>query len=413
MDTSLQEPECAVNETTAAHGAAAFGRVLRADGVLPLAAASILARLPIGMAAIGLVLYLQQETNSFADAGATAAAFAVGLGLTAPVLGRLVDSRGRGIFFPAGVVSALSMAAVVGLGSAGAPTALLIAAAALAGAAEPPLGGVIRHRLPQLVEPADVPTVFAVDSILIELFFILGPLLAGGLAATAGPGEALLAAALLGLVGSFWFTLQLPAHRPDPELVAARPRGGALSSPAIRLLIFAGLPFGATFGALDIALPAFGVVHGSAALGGAFAASISFGSVLGGVAYGARPRALGPPRVAFLRLAALQGALVLPLLLVPSVGAMFFFAALAGICIAPLISTRSELVRETLPPGTGNEAFSWVSVSIGFGASIGSAVAGPLVEVGGWRAGVGLACAVPAAGFFLTFARRRLLRQGY
>jgi hypothetical protein len=50
-----------------------------------------------------------------------------------------------------------------------------------------------------------------------------------------------------------------------------------------------------------------------------------------------------------------------------------------------------------------------VTVSIAVGASAGSALAGPLVEAGGWRAGVALACAAPAAGFLGTFAYRRLL----
>ncbi|HEY2714979.1 MAG TPA: MFS transporter [Solirubrobacterales bacterium] len=402
-------PETAAQETAPEHGAAAYRRVLHAPGVVPLAAAAVLARLPIGMGAIALVLYLQHETGSFAAAGAAAAAFAVGLGLTAPVLGRLVDHRGRGLIFPAALVSSLALAGVVALGSAGAATWLLVASAGLAGAAEPPLGGVFRHRLPDLVAPADVPTAYAVDSILIEIFFIAGPLLAGGLAATAGPAEALLAAALLGLAGSAWFAALMPPHRPDPDVLASRPRGGALSSPAIRILVLGGIPVGASFGALDVALPAFGVAHGSAALGGPFAAALAFGSAFAGVAYGARPRALGPPRTAILRLAALQAVLALPLLFAPSVAAMFVLAAISGICVAPLVSVRSELVRKSLPPGTGNEAFSWVTVSIAIGASVGSALAGPLVESGGWRVGVALACAAPAVGFLVTFARRHVL----
>jgi len=229
-------------------------------------------------------------------------------------------------------------------------------------------------------------------------------LLAGGFAATTGAAEGLIAAALFGLVGTIWFALQLPSHRRD--LMPERPRGGALASVAMRVLVLAGVPIGACFGALDVALPAFGVAHGSAALAGLFAASIAVGSACAGVIYGTRPRILGPPRVAILRLAGLQALLVLPLLLAPSVAAMFFLAALAGVCIAPLISVRSELVGEVMPPGTGNEAFSWVSVSIALGASAGSALGGPLVEAGGWRLGIALACAAPAAGFFLLFSRR-------
>jgi len=381
--------------------------VLGAPGVLTLAISSVLARLPVGMAALGLVLYVRHETGSFAAAGAAAAGFTVGIGLTAPLLGRFVDSHGRVTLVPAAIVSAIGLTGVVALGSAGAATWLLVASSCLAGIGTPPIGGVFRHRLPELIDATDLPTAFAVDSILIEAFFITGPLLAGGFAAIAGPAEGLIAAAVFGLVGTAWFALQLPPHRRD--LVAERPRGGALASAAIRVLVLAGVPIGACFGALDVALPAFGVDHGSAALSGPLGASIAVGSVCAGVLYGTRPRALGPPRVAILRLAGLQAVFVLPLLIAPSVAAMFFLAALAGVCIAPLISVRSELVGEALLPGTGNEAFSWISVSIALGASAGSALAGPLVEAGGWRLGIALACAAPAAGFLLLFARRDLL----
>jgi MFS family permease len=393
--------------TTAEPGTAAYRRVLGAPGVRPLAISSVLARLPVGMAAIGLVLYVRHETGSFAAAGAAAAGFAVGLGLTAPLLGRFIDSHGRGTLLPAAAVSSIGLAGVVVLGWVGATAWLLVASACLAGVGTPPIGGVFRHCLPDLVAAADRPTAFAVDSILIEAFFIGGPLLAGGLAATAGPAEGLLVAAVVGLVGTAWFALQLPPHRRDalPE----RPRGGALASAAIRALVLAGAPIGAFFGALDVALPAFGVSHGNAALGGPYAAALAFGSALGGIFFGTRPRLLGPPRTAILRLAALQALFALPLLFAPSIAAMFVVATLAGVCVAPLVTVRSELVGESLPPGTGNEAFSWVSVSIALGASAGAALAGPVVEAGGWRVGVALACIAPAAGFLLLWTRRHLL----
>lgn len=64
-----------------------------------------------------------------------------------------------------------------------------------------------------------------------------------------------------------------------------------------------------------------------------------------------------------------------------------------------------------MPPGTGAEAFTWMGLSITVGASAGSALAGPLVEAGGWRAGAIVACAAPAAGAALAFAQHRALRS--
>jgi MFS family permease len=43
------------------------------------------------------------------------------------------------------------------------------------------------------------------------------------------------------------------------------------------------------------------------------------------------------------------------------------------------------------------------------GASAGSAIAGPIVQSGGWRAGVILAAVLPALGLPFLLARRRLL----
>src|SRR5436305_1171745 len=75
-------------------------------------------------------------------------------------------------------------------------------------------------------------------------------------------------AAAAGLGGTAWFVV-----RPEIAGIPPSPHGrgsriGALASPAIRLLVVAGIPIGFTFGALDVAFPAFGADHGSAAIGG-------------------------------------------------------------------------------------------------------------------------------------------------
>jgi len=89
---------------------------------------------------------------------------------------------------------------------------------------------------------------------------------------------------------------------------------------------------------------------------------------------------------------------------------MLVLGVLAGTFIAPTITARTQIARVTMPPGTGTEVFTWLSLSIMVGASAGSALAGPLVQADGWRAGVLLAAALPALGLPLLLARRGLLR---
>ena len=56
---------------------------------------SIIARLPLAMFSIALLVHAQRLTGSFAAAGLVTAAYAIALGVGGPLLGRVVDRRGQ------------------------------------------------------------------------------------------------------------------------------------------------------------------------------------------------------------------------------------------------------------------------------------------------------------------------------
>ena len=70
-------------------------KLLAAPGAPALLATSIVARLPLAMFSIALLVHAQQLTGSFAVAGAVSAAYALGSAASAPLLGGLVDRRGQ------------------------------------------------------------------------------------------------------------------------------------------------------------------------------------------------------------------------------------------------------------------------------------------------------------------------------
>jgi MFS family permease len=69
-------------------------------GVRRLFATSILARLPLAMLSIGLLVHAQHLTGSFAAAGVVTGVYAIALGVGGPLLGQLVDRRGQTSVLP-------------------------------------------------------------------------------------------------------------------------------------------------------------------------------------------------------------------------------------------------------------------------------------------------------------------------
>jgi hypothetical protein len=105
----------------------------------------------------------------------------------------------------------------------------------------------------------------------------------------------------------------------------------------------------------------------------------SFGSLAGGLVYGARPRRSDLATV-HLRIALVLPLLFLPILVAPSVALMALLVLPAGALIAPLIATRNELATVAAPPGARTEALTWPLTALLSGIALGAATAGALVD---------------------------------
>ncbi len=171
--------------------------ILRSPWVGALVASSLLSRLPIGINALAIVLYLREQTGSFAVAGAVSGTLSLGSAIGAPVQGRLVDRLGaRRILLPVAVLHAISLGAIVGLAELSAPTAALLVCGFVGGFAVPPTSSVLRSMWTDLVEPRLHQAAYALDSTMIELIFISGPLVTAVIAAVASPAGALIVSAV-------------------------------------------------------------------------------------------------------------------------------------------------------------------------------------------------------------------------
>jgi MFS family permease len=391
-----------------------YAAVLRAPHVAALIAATVLARFPIGINALAVVLYVKAERGSFAVAGVVAGALAAGSGLGAPVQGRLVDAFGqRRVLVPLAVVHAAALGALVASTEAGASTPVLVACGLVAGFAIPPTSSVLRSMWPTLLreQPELVQAAYALDSVMIELIFIAGPLLTALIAMLLSPQAALAISAACVMVGTAAFTALPPSRAVQPQ--RDRPPAGllgALGSPGVRTLVLTSLPAGIGIGICEVALPAFSDASGETAMAGLLLACWSLGSVIGGLTYGALPNRPPLDRVHIVVTALLPISL-LPMAAAPSVLVMALLVLPGGLFVAPLLATRNELVGWVAPAGARTEAYTWPLTAFVGGIAIGSALAGVIVEETSWRTAFLAAGAIAALGTAVAVARRRTVAR--
>ena len=394
-----------------------YARVLRAPGARGMLLAELPARLPIGINGLAIVLFCREHPGSYAAAGAVAAAFGLAVGLSAPLLGRVIDRRGLApVVVPGAIVHAVAMGGLVACGLSGAPVGVLVLLAALAGVAIPPLGSISRALWPRILkdeEPGLLATALALEGVLVEMIFVTGPLIVAVLAAIVDPAVALILSPILLLGGLVAYLMQPPVRTWIISTDAgSHGAWGALRSPGIRTLALTTLPMGFCFGAMEVTLPAFSEDQGLRSLAGVLVAVWSLGSAVGGLAYGARAWT-GSPGRRYARLAALLPLGYLPLALAPSMGVMLVLALIAGICIAPTLTAANQIAGDVAPPGAETEAYTWPITSLVGGIAAGNWVAGAIVESTGWEAAF-LACAAGAgAAAVIAALRWRTLAPGY
>ncbi|KJK36001.1 MFS transporter [Streptomyces variegatus] len=361
--------------------ATGYLEILRARHAARLLVGTLVGRLPNATAAIAIVLFVRAEGGTYSLAGALAAVYGVANAVGQPVLGRIVDLRGQPrVQLPAAVLSGLAMAvfAFSGIGS----LPLAYAAVAGAGLFTPPLEGGLRALWPSVLKREDqVHTAYAMDAVAQEVMFTVGPLLVMLCVSLWSAQAALLVLNVVGVLGALSVVVSQPsrAWRSAPREAHWL---GALRSPGLLALLAAFLFIGMALGSITVASVPYADDHGGDAVYGWLMAALGFGALVGGAVYGARQWAGEPAR----RLRVLVGLLVvcyLPLMLMPDAVPMVALTALAGVFLAPAIACAFVLVDRHAPRGTVTEAFSWLVTTFTVGHSVGTGVAGPVVEAGG------------------------------
>jgi len=384
--------------------------IASAPGAARLFASSIVARTPLAMLSIALLVHAEHLTGSFAAAGVVTGAYAVSLGIVGPVLGQLVDRRGHTVVLLASALASAVLLAAIAVVPAGASLPVLVVLATAIGAATPPVGACLRTVLPAVLPDAGAArAAYALDATASELAWVSGPPLALGAGALWSTGAALAAAGAVLLVATATFAAQPASRAWRPAAGAARPRGGSLRTPAMRTLVLVLVAVGVLFGAVEVAVTAAAEDLGSTAAAGPLLGLWGAGSLLGGVI----AVRLGGGASGAAGLAVVLGALTAGhLALVPAAGSLVALTAVllvAGAAIAPTYASVYAMVDRAAPSGTVTEAFAWLATAIAIGAAVGAACAGAVAESAGPAAVFVLAGCAGAIALLATALRSHTL----
>jgi MFS family permease len=381
-------------------------------GALRLACISIVARLPMAMLTIALLVHVRHLTGSFATAGVVAGAFGVSLGVGGPLLGRLVDRRGQtAVLLTSSLIAGAALVGIAAL-PARAPVAALVALAVALGLSTPPVDACLRAILPSVVRDREaLRAAYAAESAAIELTWIVGPPLVLLVAVALSTSAALVVAAAVLVVGTAAFAAQPASRAWRPAPAPGRSRGGSLRAPAMRTLVLLLVFVGVVFGTVEVAVIADVADLGSPGAAGPLLGLWGAGSLAGGVVAARMGGGARTGTGLALMLAALAAGHLALAAATDNAVALAAVLALAGATIAPTYATIYAMVDHVAPAGTVTEAFAWLETAVAVGASIGAASAGAVADAAGPAAAFGLAGAAGSVAALIAALRARPLNS--
>lgn len=386
--------------------------ILRLPGAWRFSLGGAIMRMPMSMFTIAIILTVKATYNSYTLAGAVAGINVIALSVAAPFIARAVDRYGqRVVMIPAFSVTVLALIAFIALTYIGAPVWLVFIASALQGASWGAPGALVRSRWSKVVEtPAQLNTAYALEAAVDEVAYVLGPIMATLMGTLLFPSSGLILAVVLIVFGAYGFFAQKQTEPEPIPAVATGVQRSVILNPVVIVLALTYIGAGAMFGATDVSVVAFTEEQGVPAMGGVLLGVFAFGSLIAALIYGARTWSQPLWRLFGIGVVAL------------AVGtSTFFFAAnvpvlavamlVTGLTIAPTMTNVNMLIARAVPSSQLTEGLTWMSTAMNVGVSVGSMLAGTVIDLGGAHSGFNIVIACAGLMVFLMFAGLPTVRR--
>ncbi|MCK8675930.1 MFS transporter [Streptomyces lichenis] len=364
-----------------------YRAIFAAPGTVSFSAAGLLGRMPLAMMGLGVMTMISEITGRYGLAGSLSATMAVSAAVLGPQVSRLVDRHGqRRVLRPTVLVSLVAAAGLVTCAQLRLPDWTLFVFAAAVGCV-PSVGAMTRARWAVLYRhaPRELHTAYSFESVVDEICFIFGPIIAVGLSTTWFPAAGPVLAGAFLAVGVWWLTAQR-ATEPEPHPVEQHSGGSALRSRGLQVLVAAFVATGAIFGSVDVVTVAFAEAEGRKAASSLVLAVYALGSCLAGAVFGLL-HLKGEAHRRWLVGVCAMAVSMIPLQLAGNLPVLAVALFVAGLAIAPTMVTTMALVETHVPRSKLTEGMSWTSTGLAVGIALGASTGGWVVDAYGAAAG--------------------------
>jgi len=371
-------------------------------------------RLPLFMNSAALVLWTGTTGNAAVLGGFYVALLNIGVAVAGPWLGHLADRRGR-----ARALRVTGSVQLVALGvlSFQSPdfVALNAVLCLVAGLATPPISPAIRSAATENRHDHQREAIFTGEAMVGSVFAIAGPLLLSGFILLGGAEIGLAAGAVLSGGAAVWMSfvpVMNVVPRPPEPTEGGAPRFGVftpLRGRGFRALTVRMLIEAIAGGVEQVAIPAFALALGSAALTGPLWAIAGGVGLAAGAVYAVRTWRM-PKETLYC-----VGVTGLALSYVPPIFAdSFVTMALAlsawTILSVPVIATEYELVARTVPERQSNASFAIMTSAAICGTAVGAQIGGFVIAESSYRGAYAFAAVLAGIAAIMSWQSRTLWR---
>ena len=378
----------------------AYRQVLSDRRAVAFSLAGFVARLPLSMTGIGIVLLVSLTTGSFGQAGLLTAAATLTGAFVAPVWGRATDRVGQArVLLITVLINVVSVALLVTAIESSWPIAVSVAAAVGVGIGFSLAGSAVRARWTLRLNGSPLlDTAFALEAMLDEVVFIIGPVLVTFLATALHPALGISVSAVIGLAGAVGLAAQRSSQPPIRSELHNHVGASRLPWRVLVPVAIACVGLGMVFGAMEVNVVAFAKEAGVLPYAGLILMAWSFGSLVAGAVTGVITWCV-PPARRFRVGATLLALSLLPLPFVSQPVAVALLLILSGMAIAPTLIASVGVTQSAVDQTRLTEALAWSSTGLAAGVAAGAAVVGHVIDSSGAQAGF---VAVAIAGLLLA-----------